>query len=166
MGSQAFHASISEEDLPEDVVTSREIDATYIPGRGSQEIANRLNAADFHLGELSEFHRYNGFHLEFVEPGTAILPSDWKEHLQTYRVRRKNDEDFSVKILSMHDAAVAKLMRLADKDKRVISALIESGKLEPFALQGSVNGLLEMSPEYNDIEQRRLNANHFLSQWL
>ncbi|QNE89171.1 hypothetical protein H0194_08930 [Corynebacterium incognita] len=127
MGSQAFHASISEEDLPEDVVTSREIDATYIPGRGSQEIANRLNAADFHLGELSEFHRYNGFHLEFVEPGTAILPSDWKEHLHTYRVRRKNDEDFSVKILSMHDAAVAKLMRLADKDKRVISALIESG---------------------------------------
>ena len=166
MGSQALHATLHESQIPQEVLSSREVDATYIPGIEAEVLASNLNTADVYLGEESTYHLYNGFHMEFVAPGTAILPSDWVNNLKKLVVDIAGQGPTEFTALGIYDAAASKLMRLDDKDRIVIGALLDEERLDAFSLQGIISGELEASPGYTDIDTRRQNAIQFLEQWI
>lgn len=121
IGSQAV--LIDWPDAPPRLLMTPEID--MYPGNiRAWEIANdgmeaseEINAL---FGEGSMFDETHGFYIDGVDDRSAKLPPDWEAHASTEIVDVDGE---SVKAItpSPEDTAVAKMHRLAEKDREYIS---------------------------------------------
>lgn len=165
VGSQAAFASLDQSEIPDVVKFSREVDVSFNshPLQLSDAMIDDLNAADFWLGEGSQFALDNGFYMEFVEPSVLILPADWRNHLRSIAVPTTAGDEVSVNCLGLDELAVAKLMRGLDKDKAFVAGLVETGHVDVYTLHGLIEDELEFHPGYlGTIDLMRERALSFL----
>ncbi|QOD05904.1 DUF6036 family nucleotidyltransferase [Pseudarthrobacter sp. BIM B-2242] len=129
IGSQSILGSYTEDQLPTAVTMSTEVDIAPMRDEGAQELTDRIS---FVAGELSDFHRENGFYIEGVEKQTAILPPDWKYRL--VMVRGEETDNATGLCLDPHDLCAAKLMAWRPKDFEFVRALIDGRFIDPVVL--------------------------------
>lgn len=79
------------------------------------------------------FHDLNGIDGEGVAVGTAILPEGWRARPHTWDL--VSSDPAQPRFLDPHDLAIAKLARLADKDRRFVDALVRVGMLDVSTLR-------------------------------
>lgn len=130
VGSQSVLASWP--DAPVIMRTSQEIDAypanirEWEAAHGGSPASEEINAL---FGYGSHFHEAFGFYIDGVDETTAKLPPDWRIRAVEVVVE---DLDGPVRIIapSTTDMVVAKLQRLAEKDRSYIEAHHEARPLE------------------------------------
>ncbi|CAM2917019.1 hypothetical protein SKPI104516_09780 [Skermania piniformis] len=83
IGSQAILGSFDDDELPELVRLSREVDIAFLedPDRG------KADAVEGAIGEMSTFHDTNRVYAEGVHIDTAELPTGWRGRLVTWSLR-------------------------------------------------------------------------------
>ena len=79
IGSQAIHASLGDLPLPE-AERSIEVDVSSL----EDEDGRKADLIDGSIGELSMFQDTFGYYAQGVTPGSAVLPSGWRERLVPY----------------------------------------------------------------------------------
>ena len=106
VGSQAVHAA--GRMTPEIVQQSIECDFLLTGGKSETRIA--INKK---LGVFSQYQIENGFYADALGLATVILPTGWREKLQSFE-----DESGNViaKVAEIHDIAVSKLIAGREKD--------------------------------------------------
>lgn len=170
VGSQAVHASLPETELPRAAQLSREVDISYIvPDEGvvNPDFLDSLNAADFFLGEDSVYESVHNFYMEYVPPGTTILPVGWRENLVELQIELVDGSATTISCLGLDELAVSKLLRNSPKDLDFVGELIECDVLDPFMLQGLIQGELEFDEGYLPlIDAMRQRASDFLEQYI
>lgn len=116
IGSQSLHGRYP--DLPDDIVTSAEVD---LIAKGDATRTEWLNA----IGQDSPFHEEFGYYADPVEEGTATLPAGWKGRL----VNLPPGDTGGVQGLCLepHDLAIAKYVARRDKDLAFNRALAQRG---------------------------------------
>ena len=98
IGSQAVLGQYP--DAPAELLISREVDL-YAPR--APEMSDMIDGA---LGELSPFEITFGFHVDGVNPSTAMLPKGWEDRL--IPVCNPNTNGATGWCLEVHDIAVSK----------------------------------------------------------
>lgn len=164
IGSQAILGSYTEDELPELVTMSQEVDIATWRDAGSAEAADRIS---MNAGELSEFHQAHGFYLEGVQRETAILPPDWEYRLVS--VRNEATRNATGLCLDPHDLCAAKLMAHREKDFEFVSMLIEHGIIDP-SLIGDRLSSIDLDNVHSDqsrqqLEHRRLASLQWADSW-
>ncbi len=106
VGSQAVHAA--GRMIPEIVQQSIECDFLLTGGKSETRIA--INKK---LGVFSQYQIENGFYADALGLATVILPTGWRERLQSFE-----DESGNViaKVAEIYDIAVSKLIAGREKD--------------------------------------------------
>lgn len=160
IGSQAILGSYTEDELPDLVTMSEEVDIATWRDSGSAEAADRIS---MNAGELSEFHQAHGFYLEGVQRETAILPPDWEYRLAS--VRNEATRNATGLCLDPHDLCAAKLMAHREKDFEFVSILIEHGIIDP-SLLGARLSSIDLNNVHSDQSRRELDHRQLASrQW-
>lgn len=106
-------------DAPADLLVSTEADVY------PKNHPERWELIDGSIGELSPFHDTFGYYAQGVEPGTAVLPSDWESRLVP--IRNPNTRGATGLCLELHDLLLAKYVANRDKDHRFIRGAIRAG---------------------------------------
>jgi hypothetical protein len=115
VGSQAVH--LVTNFLPEIVRQSIECDF-LLTGDGKNEIRAAINKK---LGVFSPFQIEHGFYADALGLATVILPTDWRERLQTLEDENGNVIAY---VAEIHDIAVSKLIAGREKDYIFLKELI------------------------------------------
>jgi hypothetical protein len=84
--------------------------------------ADRADAIDGSIGELSMFHETFGFYVHGLSIEAATLPMDWKERL--IEVRGPTTYGNAGLCLEGHDLAASKLAAFRDKDREFVRVLL------------------------------------------
>lgn len=129
LGSQAILGTFDEDELPAEATASMEADIAFLndPDRTKADMVEGA------IGEMSGFHGLNGVYAEGVAVETAILPEGWRGRLHTWDL--VSSDPARPRFLEPHDLAIAKLARLADKDRRFVDALVRAGMLDVSTLR-------------------------------
>lgn len=137
LGSQAILGAFDEDDLPPEATASMEADIAFLddPDRSKADLVEGA------IGEMSAFHDMNGVYAEGVSTETAILPDGWRDRLQTWELA--SSEPARPLFLEPHDLAVAKLARLAPKDRDFVDALIQADILDVATLRERAESIAE-----------------------
>lgn len=114
LGSQAILAAFP--NAPEELLISMEADVYPLD---SPELADLIDGS---IGEISPFHNTFGYYAHGVGPGTAILPSGWKERL--VRVEGPGTSGVVGWCISPPDLAVSKLIAGRDKDIAFVRSML------------------------------------------
>ena len=107
VGSQAVH--VITNFVPETVRQSIECDF-LLTGDGKSEIRAAINKK---LGVFSPFQIEHGFYADALGLATVILPTGWRERLQTLEDENGNVIAY---VAEIHDIAVSKLIAGREKD--------------------------------------------------
>ena len=127
IGSQAILATTNESELPIEATRSIEVDLAFF----NDEDAERADAVDGAIGELSQFHETYGYYGQGVSLSTAVLPEDWLTELVELDPPTPGSR---VRALGPHDCVVSKLVANREKDRAFAKALIEAGIVDPHHL--------------------------------
>ena len=106
VGSQAVHAA--GQMTPEIVQQSIECDFLLTGGKSETRIA--INKK---LGVFSQYQIENGFYADALGLTTVILPTGWRERLQSFEDESGN---IIAKVAEIYDIAVSKLIAGREKD--------------------------------------------------
>lgn len=148
LGSQSILGTFDEDDLPPEATASMEADIAFLddPDRSKADLVEGA------IGEMSAFHDMNGVYAEGISTETAILPDRWRDRLRTWGLA--SSEPARPLFLEPHDLAVAKLARLAPKDRDFVDALIRADMLDVSTLRQRAEGIAE------DLKPVRLERIH------
>lgn len=131
IGSQAI--LLKRPDSPASIRTSAEIDA-YPSNAKEWESSNGLEASEeinAFFGSGSDFHKTHGFYIDGVDENTAKLPPDWRTRAVEKIIRDEQRQcDIRIVVPDDDDLVVAKLNRLAEKDKDFIRELARCQQLK------------------------------------
>jgi hypothetical protein len=113
-GSQSILGS--HPDAPAALLRSIEVDVCPV------HRADRIDAIDGNLGELSIFHDTHGFYVHGLSIEAATLPPGWRS--RAIKVQSANTRDCIGWCLSASDLAVSKLVAFRDKDREFVRAML------------------------------------------
>lgn len=128
IGSQAIHASLADETLPE-AERSIEVDVSSL----EDEDGRKADLIDGSIGELSVFQDTFGYYAQGVTAGSAVLPCGWRERLVPYRTPGTNG--ITALCLEPHDLWLSKAIAGRDKDREFCRALLERALVTPAILR-------------------------------
>jgi hypothetical protein len=119
IGSQSLHGKFP--DLPDDIVTSFEVDLI------AKNLPSRTEWLNF-IGQDSRFHETHGYYADPVAEETATLPKGWRGRL----VNLPPGDTKGVRGLCLdpHDLAIAKYVAHREKDIAFTRALAQRGIVE------------------------------------
>lgn len=135
VGSQSLHAFLSEKDLPEVAMLSKEIDI-YIDSKNKlRDDQDRLHISTFG-GEEYFYHDLYGHYLDPVDPNLIVLPVNWRNRVQPISIpnelKRINEPNvFRGLCIQPADLAVAKLAAFREKDLACVGDLIRADQIDP-----------------------------------
>jgi hypothetical protein len=134
-GSQAILGSFDDAELPEEAISSIELDVCF---RGDPDVekADRVDGA---IGELSTFHLNFGIYAQGVSISTAILPPDWERRLVVYDT--PGTHPGRGLCLEPHDLVASKLAAGRDKDFAFARALLREKLLDQDTLLQRIDEL-------------------------
>ncbi|GAA1327337.1 DUF6036 family nucleotidyltransferase [Leucobacter albus] len=127
IGSQSILGTWDENELPDVVVMSHEVDILPLSGQDTALLADRLAE----LGEMSRFDQTFGYHIDGVDETTAVLPDGWQNRLVpvgSYSVAM--GKEVTGLCLEPHDLCVAKIIAFREKDRGFVSALVTAQLLD------------------------------------
>ena len=124
IGSASILGTFPETMLPLAATRSDEADLALFDDVGGA----RATEIDGAIGELSPFHRANGYYGQGVEVHTAKLPPGWRGRLVLYRNR--NTTPGRGWCLERHDCVASKLAAFREKDREFAAALITAGLVD------------------------------------
>ncbi len=130
LGSQPILGTYDEDELPPAATMSMEADLAWLRDSQDRERAEKVNGE---IGELSGFHESNGYYPEGISLETAILPEGWQDRLHGWGVASSHPAN--ARFLDKHDLVVSKLVAFRDKDREFVTALIETGLVEPATIR-------------------------------
>ena len=150
IGSQALHASVSD-DLPPEAARSVEADIAALDDPYEQ----KADLIDGSIGELSMFHTTFGYYAQGVTESTAILPRGWRNRLVRYETPSTNG--VVAWCLEIHDLWISKAVAFRPKDREFCAALMSEDLVDAdtlacrldavdgldAALRGHIAGLIE-----------------------
>ena len=128
IGSQAIHASLGDEVLPE-AERSIEVDVSSL----YDEDGRKADLIDGSIGELSVFQDTFGYYAQGVTPSTAVLPPRWRERLISYHTAATGG--ITALCLEPHDLWLSKAVAGRDKDREFCEALVERALVKPAILR-------------------------------
>ncbi len=153
LGSQSVLGSAPEDELPDEAVTSIEVDLSFLDDPDLAK-ADRVDGA---IGELSSFHETFGYYAHGVGVAAAVLPPGWRKRLVAFE--NANTAPGRGLCLDPHDCVVAKLIAGRSKDIAFAEALIRAGIVSTAVLIERVSTLTEVRPVVLD-RIRRFVARH------
>jgi len=106
VGSQAVHTVTN---FPPDIV-QQSIECDFLFARGKSETRVEINKK---LGVFSPYQLEHGFYADALGLATVILPTGWRERLQSLEDENEKVVAFCAEI---HDVAVSKLIAGREKD--------------------------------------------------
>ena len=121
IGSQSILGAADVGLLPEEATMSMEADVAF---RDDID-ANKADAVDGAIGELSQFHETYGYYAQGVEIRTAVLPAGWEDRAEIFD--GPDSRPGFARCLEPHDLVVSKLVAGREKDISFARALIEHG---------------------------------------
>ncbi|WP_216654421.1 DUF6036 family nucleotidyltransferase [Nocardioides sp. zg-DK7169] len=124
LGSQSILGTFDEDDLPAEATASLEADVAFL-NDPDRDKADRVEGT---IGELSPFHDTNGYYAEGIHVSTAVLPRGWRDRLVGWGL--VSSAPARPHFLDPHDLAVSKMVRLSEKDRLFVGALIEARMLD------------------------------------
>jgi hypothetical protein len=124
IGSQSILGSFDEDQLPLEVSTSIEVDATFFDDPDDA----KSDAVDGAIGELSPSHETFGYYAQGVSVSTAILPAGWQDRVVEFRTA--GTDPGRGLCLERHDCVLAKLAAGRPKDWTFATALRSAGLLD------------------------------------
>jgi hypothetical protein len=119
VGSQSLHAT--HPDLPDDLVTSAEVDLIAMHDVDRTEWLNAI-------GQDSPFHESFGYYADPVDETTATLPDGW--HSRLVPLPSGDTEGVEGLCLDPHDLAIAKYYAGREKDRAFNRQLAARGIVE------------------------------------
>lgn len=143
IGSQSILGQFP--DAPMRLLASMEAD---VYPNHKPELANEVDGA---IGEGSSFHELHGYYAQGVGPGTAVLPSGWKERLVV--VKNENTNGVSGLCLEVHDLAISKIVAGRSKDLEFIQELIRHEMIRREIMLTRLAGA-----ELQDAERSRISS--------
>lgn len=133
LGSQSVLGSYVEDYLPEYASYSRELDFTVIPSESDQygfddPVLDLGAAVEGPIGEDSLFDRSFSVYAQAVGPETAevYMPAGWRDRLVEYESPNL-PRDMRILCPDPADLCCTKLLRMENKDKGYVNAMIEEG---------------------------------------
>ena len=109
-------------NAPEELCVSNEADVY------PRKYPERWELIDGSIGELSPFHETFGYYGQGVEPGTAILPSEWEDRVIV--ISGPGTRGAKGLCLEIHDLVVSKAVACREKDHRFIRAAARQGLID------------------------------------
>jgi hypothetical protein len=91
------------------------------------------------IGEWSQFQTTNGFYIQGVGRGTAILPAGWEDRLVPLRTAMTNQ--CTGLCLEPHDLCLAKLAAYRAKHIEFVTALLGAGLVRLDVLEARVEDM-------------------------
>lgn len=139
MGSLSILGSVAVP--PPRMATSIDVDCypLHDPGR-----ADEISRA---IGQGSDFEKEHGFYADALRPTIAALPEGWESRL----VRLDFPDDIRAHFLEPNDAAVAKLARCEERDKRWVREGLLAGILD----ENVIETRIRTAPFLDQAEQDR-----------
>lgn len=150
LGSQSVLGSAPEDELPDEAVTSIEVDLSFFDDPDLAK-ADRVDDA---IGELSSFHETFGYYAHGIGVAAVVLPTGWEERLVAFE--NANTAPGRGLCLDPHDCVVAKLIAGRPKDGAFARALIRSGIVSNAVLTERVSRLTGVVPVVLDRVRRFL----------
>jgi len=139
IGSQAIHASLDDETLPE-AERSIEVDVSSL----EDEDGRKADLIDGSIGELSMFQDTFGYYAQGVTPDSAVLPAGWRERLVPYCTTGTNG--ITALCLEPHDLWLSKAIVGRDKDREFCRALLERALVTPVILRQRLEQIPGLKP--------------------
>lgn len=140
LGSQSVLGSVPEDELPDEAMTSIEVDIAFLDDPDNVK-ADQVDGA---IGELSSFHESFGYYAHGIGAATATLPAGWQKRL--IPLANANTAPGRGLCLDPHDCVVAKLVAGRSKDSVFAGALIRAGLVSTAVLAERVNMLTGVHP--------------------
>jgi len=134
IGSQAVHAW--EEDLPLEVLRSREVDVAPIDDL-DHEKAHRINWV---MGELSPFDEEHDVYAEGLSIDMFVGPDGWLSRCKRVPVPRVDGTFLTVLCPELHDLCIAKLIAGRERDQLFVTALVRGDKVDADWLEYLLSG--------------------------
>jgi len=128
IGSQAIHAALADEMLPE-AERSIEVDVSSL----EDEDGRKADLIDGSIGELSMFQHTFGYYAQGVTPDSAVLPCGWRDRLIPYCT--PGTSGITALCLEPHDLWLSKAIAGRDKDREFCRALLERALVTPSVLR-------------------------------
>lgn len=150
-GSQSILAHLPDRELPAAATESREVDMStefHAQQVAIQAQDDALSTIDFRFGEDSPWALSNDYYIEAVDIRVSVLPEGWDHRLVTYHASNELGEATAL-CVSVEDTCAAKLMRLADKDKNYVAALVEAGVVSVDSIIQRLRGDFDTSEDYD-----------------
>ncbi len=139
IGSQAIHASIDTNPLPE---AERSVEVDIVP---IDDPDGRLaDLVDGSIGEASMFHESFGYYAQGVSETTAVLPEGWRERLIRYEAPAPNGA--VAWCLDPHDLWISKAIAGRQKDIEFCEALLGRGVVSEAILIERLESVTNLSP--------------------
>ena len=140
IGSASILGTFPETMLPIAATRSDEADlASFDDADGAK--ATQIDGA---IGELSPFHRANGYYGQGVDMATAKLAPGWRERLVVYRNR--NTTPGRGLCLDRYDCVASKLAAFREKDREFAEALIVAGLVDARAVRERFDQIEDLDP--------------------
>ncbi len=139
IGSQAIHASLDDEMLPE-AERSIEVDVSSL----EDDDGSKADLIDGSIGELSVFQDTFGYYAQGVTPGTAALPPGWRDRLIPYCTPATNG--ITALCLEAHDLWLSKAIAGRDKDREFCTALLHRLLVDPTTLRQRLDQMPDVKP--------------------
>jgi hypothetical protein len=152
IGSASILGTFPESVLPSAATRSDEADIASF----SDEDGAKSTQIDGAIGELSPFHRANGYYGQGVDARTAKLPPGWRDRLILYRNR--NTTPGRGLCLERHDCIASKLAAFRDKDREFADALFAAGLADASTVRERVAQIEELDPKLREVVLAWLDA--------
>lgn len=153
LGSQSVLGSAPEDELPDEAITSIEVDLSFLDDPDLTK-ADRVDGA---IGELSAFHGTFGYYAHGIGLAAVVLPPGWRERLVVFE--NANTAPGRGLCLDPHDCVVAKLIAGRSKDLEFAESLIRAGIVSTAVLGERVSTLTAVPAVVLD-RMRRFLALH------
>jgi hypothetical protein len=150
LGSQSVLGSAPEDELPDEAVTSIQVDLAFL-GDPDLAKADRVGAV---IGELSTFHETFGYYAHGTAVAAVVLPPGWQQRLVA--VESANTAPGRGLCLDPHDCVVAKLIAGRRNDTAFAEALIRTEIVSAAVLNERVGTLTAERPVVLDRIRRFL----------
>lgn len=141
IGSASILGTFPETMLPIAATRSDEADlASFEDVDGAK--ATQIDGA---IGELSPFHRANGYYGQGVDVTTAKLAPGWRDRLVLYR--NPSTRPGRGRCLEPHDCVASKLAAFREKDREFAEALIEAGLVRAPVVRERFMQIVDLDPK-------------------
>jgi hypothetical protein len=147
IGSLSILGTQDEGELPVEMSMSIDIDSY------TKLDPSRINDAKAALGEVSAFHRINGYYLDPVSPSLPSLPDGWQGRMTSIE-----QEGVRLWFLDPDDAAISKYARSQANDVRWIRAGILSGYISLPKVKARIASTTFLDAEEEAVVKKQVDA--------